>query len=125
VSWRKALKAIHATRGVVEQVLDQEIMDAKAVIDRSGIGCEPASAASVAGAKKLVERGVIDPDGDVVCVLTGNLLKDPDSTVRYHMETMDGIRPTFSNRPVVVEPELSSVEKALSESMIARNQVRG
>jgi len=119
VSWRKALKAIHATRGVVEQVSDQEIMDAKAVVDRSGVGCEPASAASVAGAKKLVEGGVIDPDEDVVCVLTGNLLKDPDSTVRYHMETMQGIRPKFSNQPVVVEPELSSVEKALCELVIA------
>ncbi len=120
VSWRKALKAIQATRGVVEQVSDQEIMDAKAMVDRSGVGCEPASAASVAGAKKLVDGGVIDPDEDVVCVLTGNLLKDPDSTVRYHMEMMQGMRPKFSNQPMVVEPELSSVERALCELVIAK-----
>ena len=119
VSWKKALNAIHATRGVVEQVSDQEIMDAKAMVDRSGIGCEPASAASVAGAKKLVERGVIDTTEEVVCVLTGNLLKDPNSTMRYHMETMEGIRSSFSNQPVAVEPELSSVAEALSKLVIA------
>jgi len=120
VSWRKALKAIHATRGLVEQVSDQEIMDAKAVVDRSGVGCEPASAASVAGAKKLVEVGVIDPSDDVVCILTGSLLKDPDLTVRYHTGVMEDVRPRFANRPTVIEPDLSSVEEALSELALAR-----
>ena len=115
VSWRKALKAIHATRGLVEQASDQEIMDAKAVVDRSGVGCEPASAASVAGAKKLVETGVIDSGEEVVCILTGNLLKDPNSTVHYHMGTMEDVRPRFANRPMVIEPDLSSVEEALGK----------
>ncbi len=59
VSWEKALRSIRETNGTVEQVSDNEIMDAKAVIDASGVGCEPASAASVAGAKKLREKGVI------------------------------------------------------------------
>jgi len=113
VSWRRALKAIRATGGVVEQVSDQEIMDAKAVVDRSGVGCEPASAASVAGAKKLVETGVIDSGEDVVCILTGNLLKDPDSTIRYHTGALDGITPRFPNQPHAIEPELSSVQEAL------------
>lgn len=77
VSFARARAVIQATQGVVAQVTDQEILRAKAVIDRAGIGCEPASAASVAGARQLVARGIISPDARVVAVLTGNLLKDP------------------------------------------------
>ncbi len=79
VSFRRARSVIDATNGVVAQVTDDEILRAKAVIDRAGIGCEPASAASVAGVRQLVAAGVIRPDERVVAVLTGNLLKDPDA----------------------------------------------
>ncbi|HWP84281.1 MAG TPA: threonine synthase, partial [Terriglobia bacterium] len=87
-SWKKALREIEATRGVVEKVSEQEIADAKAVIGQAGIGCEPASAASLAGAKKLVARGVIHPADRVVGVLTGNLLKDPGYTLAYHQGSL-------------------------------------
>jgi threonine synthase len=113
VSWKKAIRSIEETDGVVEQVSDQEIMDAKAVVDRCGIGCEPASAASVAGARKLEAVGVIDPGDDVVCILTGNLLKDPGATVNYHTGVIEGVSPKFSNTPVVVNADLASVEEAL------------
>jgi threonine synthase len=113
VSWRKAIRVIQETNGVVEQVSDQQIMDAKAIVDRCGIGCEPASAASVAGAKKLVEDSVIDPGEDVVCVLTGNLLKDPGASVDYHTGYIEGVQPRFANLPKVIEADLESVEKAL------------
>ena len=76
-SWDRAVRAIAATNGVVESVTDDEIFAAKAVIDRSGVGCEPASAASVAGVRALAARGVIRRDERVVAVLTGHLLKDP------------------------------------------------
>ena len=76
-SWDRAVRAIAATNGVVESVTDEEIFAAKAVIDRCGVGCEPASAASVAGVRALVARGVIRRDERVVAVLTGHLLKDP------------------------------------------------
>ncbi len=76
-SWDRAVRAIAATNGVVESVTDDEIFAAKAVIDRCGVGCEPASAASVAGVRALVARGVIRRDERVVAVLTGHLLKDP------------------------------------------------
>ena len=109
VSWRKALKTISETHGLVEQVSDQEIMDAKAMVDKSGVGCEPASAASVAGAKKLVETGIIDSGDTVVCILTGNLLKDPDSTVHYHTGVIEGVWSQYANKPVIIEPELPSV----------------
>ncbi len=77
VSFARARAVIRATNGVVVQVTDQEILCAKAVIDRAGIGCEPASAASVAGTRQLVARGIISPHARVVAILTGNLLKDP------------------------------------------------
>jgi threonine synthase len=115
VSWRKAMKAIRATDGIVHQVSDQEIMDAKAVVDSCGIGCEPASAASVAGLKDLVERGIIDPGDEVVCILTGNLLKDPEASVRYHTGVVEGVSPRFANPPVEVEADLASVEEALRQ----------
>ena len=76
-SWDRAVRAIGSTNGVVESVTDDEIFAAKAVIDRCGVGCEPASAASVAGVRALVARGVIRADERVVCILTGHLLKDP------------------------------------------------
>ncbi len=76
VSYARARAVIEATNGVVAQVSDEEIFAAKAQIDRAGIGCEPASAASVAGARKLRAEGVIAPDAHVVAILTGHLLKD-------------------------------------------------
>ncbi|MEO7456958.1 MAG: threonine synthase [Gemmatimonadaceae bacterium] len=76
-SWDRAVVAIRSTNGAVESVTDEEIFAAKRVVDRCGIGCEPASAASIAGIKALVSRGVIRRDERVVAVLTGHLLKDP------------------------------------------------
>ena len=113
VSWKKAMKAIKYTKGLVEEVTDQEIMDAKAMIDASGIGCEPASAASVAGAKKLREKGKIDKKDRVVCIITGNILKDPDATINYHLDRLEHIKPAYANKPTVIEPNLESVKKAL------------
>ena len=112
VSWEKALRSIRETDGVVEQVTDNQILDAKAIIDASGVGCEPASAASLAGARKLRDMGVITKDDQVVCILTGNLLKDPETTVNYHIE---GISARYSNKPVVVEADLDRIEAVLSQ----------
>jgi threonine synthase len=84
LSWKKALRALDWTDGLVECVSEEEIADAKAIIGLDGIGCEPASAAALAGAKRLVESGKISTRDEVVCVLTGNLLKDPDYTIGYH-----------------------------------------
>jgi threonine synthase len=114
LSWRKAIKVIQEMNGVVEQVSDQQIMDAKAIVDSCGIGCEPASAASIAGAKKLVESGVIDPGEDVVCILTGNLMKDPGASVDYHTGYIEGVQPKYANLPEVIEADLESVERALT-----------
>ncbi|HMY74904.1 MAG TPA: threonine synthase, partial [Blastocatellia bacterium] len=88
VSWPKALRALRWSDGEVEQVSEQEIADAKAVIGSDGIGCEPASAVTLAGIKKLTAAGRIDPDEDIVAILTGHVLKDPDYTVNYHRGTL-------------------------------------
>src|SRR5439155_7510689 len=88
VSWPKAQHEVETTGGVVERVTEQEIADAKAIIGQCGIGCEPASAASLAGVRKLAAAGVIDRDADVVAVLTGNVLKDPDYIFKYHTDQL-------------------------------------
>jgi threonine synthase len=84
VSWPKALRALQCSQGEVEQVSEQEIADAKAIIGRDGIGCEPASAVTLAGIKKLIASGAMTDHEDVVAILTGQVLKDPDYTVNYH-----------------------------------------
>jgi len=96
-SYLKAVRTVERTNGWVATATDQEIMDAKAKIDAAGIGCEPASAATVAGVRKLVERGVIAPDAEVVCVLTGHVLKDPQVIINYHGKAMQDIDPAFPN----------------------------
>ena len=111
-SWDRAVRAITETNGVVTAVTDAEILDAKAVIDASGVGCEPASAASVAGVKQLRERGVIGEHERVVAVLTGHLLKDPGIIQSYHQDTTPA--PPRANKPVEISARLSEVERVLS-----------
>lgn len=118
VSWPKALHEVRTSNGVVEQVSEQEIADAKAQIGRAGIGCEPASAATLAGIRKLTACGVIDKAADVVAVLTGNVLKDSDYIYKYHMdklETPSGtkIRSTFGNRSIVVPNDADRIAEML------------
>jgi threonine synthase len=84
VSWQKAWRAVSETGGSVITVTEQEIADAKAVIGRDGIGCEPASATTLAGIRKLVAENVIKENESVVAVLTGHLLKDTDYVLKYH-----------------------------------------
>jgi threonine synthase len=83
-SWKKARAEVRTSHGTALAVDDGEIADARAVIGRDGVGCEPASAASLAGLKRLVAQGRIAPDADVVCVLTGHVLKDTAYATRYH-----------------------------------------
>ena len=83
-SWRKAAKAIDELGGWCEQASEQEIALAKAEIGAEGIGCEPASAVTLAGLKKLVALGKITPEERVVLILTGHTLKDSAYTIDYH-----------------------------------------
>jgi len=122
VSWKKALRAIQRTDGVVERVSEQELADAKAMIGRDGVGCEPASAATLAGIKKLIAAGVMKATDDVAAVLTGNLLKDPTYTVAYHTGklAMDSegeprmINGGFANRPLRVAADKQQIKRLLN-----------
>ena len=110
-SYERAVRAIRETNGVVTTVTDEEILEAKAVVDGAGVGCEPASAASVAGARRLLRDGVIGREQRVVAVLTGHLLKDPESVTRYHQQTDP--RPPHANPPVEIGPTLGELEREL------------
>jgi threonine synthase len=124
VNLTKCIRALEVCDGVVRQTSDQEIMDAKAQVGAGGLGCEPASAASVAGVKLLVSEGAIRPDERVVCILTGHQLKDPTATVAYHTTDQEqfnkvlgsrGVRrAAFANRAVVVPNNLDEIIKAIS-----------
>ncbi|MBD3867405.1 MAG: threonine synthase [Acidobacteria bacterium] len=90
-SWRKSLRGLKDTDGLVEEVSDSEILNAKLEVDAAGIGAESASCATVAGIKKLVEAGTIKK-GELVCgILTGHLLKDLDTIINYHQGRLEGI----------------------------------
>ena len=106
-SYQRAVQAIRETNGVVTSVSDGNIMEAKAIIDGAGVGCEPASAASVAGVRQMRLAGTIAPDARVVCVLTGHVLKDPESLDRYHRGTEPP--PSHANRPIEIDATVSAV----------------
>jgi len=123
VNLKKCLRALDFCDGVVRQVNDQEILDAKAQIGAGGIGCEPASAASVAGARLLRQEGVISETDRVACILTGHQLKDPTATVAYHTTDQSkfeevlgsrGVsRASYANRAIAVPNDLDAIVKAI------------
>jgi threonine synthase len=122
------------TDGWVTQVTEQEIADAKAIIGLDGIGCEPASATTLAGVKRLIAEGTdrpMDPDEDVVAILTGHVLKDPDYTVRYHLgelyedyvtetavtQRSNKLVSTFANRPVEVDADGDAIAAVIEQRL--------
>jgi threonine synthase len=109
VNLKKCLRAIDVTQGIVRAVTDQEICDAKALIGKFGLGCEPASAATVAGLKNLLAEGAIAKDARVACVLTGHTLKDANATVNYHKDKQG----PFSNPPVEAPNDLQAIIKLI------------
>jgi threonine synthase len=105
VNLKKALRTLEYTDGVVVQASDEEMLDARAIVGRNGFGCELASAATIAGIKQLVSEELIQPDETVVGILTGHMLKDPDTIIQYHLSPGN----TFSNTPQVVANDLQSI----------------
>jgi threonine synthase len=124
-SWKKAAHVLEATSGVCEQVSEIEIAQAKAEIGAEGIGCEPASAVTLAGLKKLVKQGFVKAHESVVLVLTGNLLKDPNFTIDFHRgDLFKGTRDesaaaelnALRHPPVVLEATLDAVIGTLEQA---------
>jgi len=118
-SWKKAAHVLEATGGACEQVSEVEIARAKAEIGAEGMGCEPASAVTLAGLKKLVQTGFVKADETVVLVLTGNLLKDPDFTIEFHRGDMfrgseEGAElAALRHPPIVLDATLDAVMRTL------------
>jgi threonine synthase len=116
VSYARARRTIEITDGVVEIVSDAELLDAKAMIDRAGIGCEPASATTLAGLRKLVQAGTIAPNAFVAGILTGNLMKDTETVIDYHLGAGSDERP-LANKPVLIDPTLDALEGVLAGAL--------
>ena len=121
-SWKKAVRVLEATGGTVEQVSEIEIAQAKAEIGADGIGCEPASAVTLAGLKKLVRQGFVKRAESVVLILTGHLLKDPDFTLKFHrgdlfagtvLEKESAVLVPQQRSPIVLDPSADAVVKIL------------
>jgi len=124
-SWKKAVHVLEATEGACEEVSEIEIAQAKAEIGAEGIGCEPASAVTLAGLKKLVNQGFVKRDESVVLVLTGNLLKDPDFTINFHRgelfkgtqdEEASAALNSLRRPPVVLDATLDAVIRTLEQA---------
>jgi threonine synthase len=129
-SWRKAARVIEQMGGWCEEATEQEIALAKAEIGAEGVGCEPASAVTLAGLKKLVAQGRVSPGERVVLILTGHTLKDPQYTIDYHrgelLTAAELASATAQERachdalrkpPMVLEADESAVLRALEEQM--------
>ena len=124
-SWKKAVRIIEATGGAVEQVSEIEIAQAKAEIGADGIGCEPASAVTLAGLKKLVKQGFVQPPQSVVLILTGHLLKDPEFTLKFHrgdlfagtkFEKDAAVLAPQQRAPIVLDASADAVVKTLEQA---------
>jgi threonine synthase len=124
-SWKKAVTVLQATGGAVEQVSEVEIALAKAEIGADGIGCEPASAVTLAGLKKLVKQGFVKSGESVVLILTGHLLKDPEFTLKFHRgdlfagtenEMEAGILRPRQHAPIVLDASMDAVIRTLREA---------
>lgn len=121
-SWKKASRVLEATGGTVEQASELEIAQAKAEIGFDGIGCEPASAVTLAGLKKLATQGFVKRGETVVLILTGHLLKDPEFTLKFHRgELFSGAAHEkgasalrqYQRAPVVLDASADAVVDAL------------
>jgi threonine synthase len=103
-SWDRAMRAIRETNGHVTSVSDEQIMEAKREIDAAGVGCEPASAAAVAGVKRMIHEGILKKTDRVVAVLTGHLLKDPAAIIERQSNALE------------IDPNVGELERALGDS---------
>jgi threonine synthase len=129
-SWQKAVRVLQDTGGWCEQVSEQEIALAKAEIGAEGIGCEPASAVTLAGLKKLVAQGRIQRQETVILLLTGHTLKDPEYTIDFHRGSLltpaetAAMLPlqrtkmeTLARAPIMLEPSVEAVMRVLDAAV--------
>jgi threonine synthase len=123
-SWKKAVRVIQQTGGYCEQVSEAEIALAKAEIGAEGIGCEPASAVTLAGLKKLVQQGKVQSSDRVVLLLTGHTLKDSDYTIAYHRGDLLKADEVGELRPEIEVSRRNAVELDASVDLVLRELER-
>jgi threonine synthase len=123
-SWKKALRVVQSTGGTVEQVSEIEMAMAKAEIGADGVGCEPASAVTLVGLKKLVKPGFVQANESVVLILTGHVLKDPEFTLKFHrgdlfagtpLEADASALASQQRAPIVLDATVDAVAKTLAQ----------
>jgi len=124
-SWKKAVRVLEQTGGTTEEVSEVDIAWAKAQIGADGVGCEPASAVTLAGLKKLVKGGFVKPGESVVLMLTGHLLKDPEFTLKFHRGELFAGRArgregemlaSHERAPIVLEARADAVLSVLQQA---------
>jgi threonine synthase len=134
VNLKKSLRALDVMKGVTAEVTDEEILEAKSMIGRYGFGCEPASAATIAGLKQLLAKKIIGCNERVACILTGHGLKDPDATVYYHtgIKTKEAKQPpaeptwgSRANKPIQVDDNVEAIIKALGMQQSEVDKAKG
>jgi threonine synthase len=118
-SWKKALGVLQETGGMVEEASEVEIAEAKAQIGADGIGCEPASAVTLVGARKLLQQGFIKRGEQVVLILTGHVLKDPEFTLKFHRgELFSGSRHEQEAKALIAQQRAPIVLDASADAVI-------
>ena len=110
-NWKKARRVLEWTGGFCESVTDEEIFEAKTVLAEDGVGCEPASASTIAGVRKLVRAGKIERHADVLAILTGHQLKDTEYVMRHRSASQE------TRQRLRVEPNLVALRKALENAL--------
>jgi threonine synthase len=113
-NWKKGARVLKWSGGFSESVTDEEIFEAKRVLAEDGVGCEPASAATVAGVRKLCRAGKIERHADVVAILTGHQLKDTDYIMRHRSEGEE------NSRRLRVEASLEAIRRVLEPALAGK-----
>ena len=114
VNYPRAVRAVEWTDGIVSQADDKEIMDAKSLVEGLGIGAEPSSCTAIAGLKRLIKEDSIKSDESVVVIFTGHMLKDTESIISYHTNSLNGPAPGSQGRILTLKPTLRGLEKLIN-----------
>ncbi len=122
VSAPRAIAALELLDGIVEQASEQELCDAAARADRTGLYTCPHTAVALAALEKLTARGVIRPEDRVVCISTANGLKFTEFKVRYHEGSLEGLSTALRNPPVFLPPDYGQIVDAIRSGLAARGQ---
>jgi threonine synthase len=117
VSAPRAMQALDAMNGVVEQASENELSEAAARADRTGMYTCPHTAVGLAVLEKLVDAGTIPHDDKVVCISTANGLKFTEFKVGYHEHTLAGIAAPQANAPVDLDADYGAVVDAINKNL--------